>query len=104
MTEQEFRLHADEALDSAERALTPMADEGVFELERQDGVLTLTFDEPPGTKFVVSPNTPMRQVWVSALSRSHKLSWSDASRAFELNGEPLNTMLQRLARSVIDEA
>jgi iron donor protein CyaY len=98
MTEQEFRLKADEALEHAERALLDLADAEGFELERQNGVLQVIFEEPTPAKFVVSPNAPVRQIWVSALSRSYKLSWSDASSTFELNGEPLNALLNRLSR------
>jgi CyaY protein len=98
MTEQEFRLKADEAIEGAERALMPLADSEGFELERQNGVLQVEFEEPTPAKFVVSPNGPVQQIWVSAMSRSYKLSWSDASSAFELEHEPLNALLERLAR------
>ena len=100
MTEQEFRLKADEAIDGAEQALLPLADEADFEVEKQNGVLQLIFDEP-ATKFVVSPNAPVRQIWVSALGKSYKLSWSDEFRAFALTGEPLNALLARLARELL---
>jgi iron donor protein CyaY len=98
MTEQEFRLKADEAFERAQRALMPLAEAEGFELELQNGVLQLVFDEPTPAKFVVSPNTPVRQVWVSALSRSFKLSWSDDMSAFTLDNEPLNALLERLVR------
>lgn len=98
MTEQEFRLKADEALENAERTLLDLADAEGFELEKQNGVLQVIFEEPTPAKFVVSPNAPVRQIWVSALSRSYKLSWSDASSMFELNGESLNKLLNRLSR------
>ena len=100
MTEQEFRLRADAAIDEAEQALLPLADEADFEIEKQNGVLQLVFDEPP-TKFVVSPNAPVRQIWVSALGRSYKLSWSDEFAGFALTGEPLNSLLARLARELL---
>jgi iron donor protein CyaY len=98
MTEQEFRLKADEALEDAERALLALADAEGFEIEKQNGVLQVIFEEPTPAKFVVSPNAPVRQIWVSAMSRSYKLSWSDASSSFELEGEPLNALLDRLSR------
>jgi CyaY protein len=101
MTEQEFRLRADEALEQAERALMPLADQEGFELESQNGVLQVVFEEPTAGKFVVSPNAPVQQIWVSALSRSFKLSWSDASSAFELDGEPLTFLLERLTRQFL---
>ena len=101
MTEQEFRLRADEALESAERVLMPMADQEGFEIEKQNGVLQIIFEEPAASKFVVSPNAPVQQIWVSALSRSFKLSWSDATSTFELDGEPLTFLLERLTRQFL---
>ena len=97
LSEQEFRLQADHALDALQRALMPLADAEDFEVELQNGVLQVVFEDPPA-KFVVSPNAPVRQVWVSALSRSYKLSWSPDAQAFTLDGETLNTLLERLAR------
>ena len=98
MTEQEFRLKADDTLEHAQRALMPLADAEGFEVELQNGVLQVVFEDPAPAKFVVSPNAPVRQVWLSALSRSFKLSWSDASSAFTLDGETLDALLERLVR------
>ena len=98
LTEQEFRVKADEALEGAQRALLPLADREGFEVELQNGVLQILFEEPTEAKFVVSPNAPVRQVWVSAMSRSFKLPWSAAASSFALDGEPLNSLLARLVR------
>jgi CyaY protein len=98
LTEQDFRLEADRALEQAQRALLPLADQEDFEVELQNGVLQLVFEEPAPAKFVVSPNAPVRQIWVSALSRSFKLSWTDEASVFTLDGEPLDALLNRLAR------
>lgn len=95
LTEPEFRIAADGALESLERALLPVCDEHGVEVELQNGVLQVLFENPP-TKFVVSPNAPVRQIWLSAMSRSYKLSWSAASNTFELNGEPLEALVIRL--------
>ena len=101
LTEQEFRVKSDEALESARRALLPLADSAGFEVELQNGVLNLVFEEPTETKFVVSPNAPVRQIWVSAMARSYKLSWSPDAAAFALEGEPLPRLLERLARTFL---
>ena len=76
LTEQEFRIKGDEALESARRALLPLADTEGFELELQNGVLDLVFEEPRAARLVVSPNAPMRQIWVAAMAKSYKLSWA----------------------------
>jgi CyaY protein len=96
LSDQDFRLQADHALEQAQHALSSRADEGEFELELQNGVLQIVFEEPTATKFVVSPNAPVRQIWVSAMSRSYKLSWSPETSAFVLDGEPLAALLERL--------
>jgi iron donor protein CyaY len=101
MTEQEFRLHADLALEGVQRALLPLADQEGFEVELQNGVLQVIFEEPSPAKFVVSPNAPVRQVWLSAMSRSYKLAWSPDSSAFTLEGETLSSLVERLARQYL---
>jgi CyaY protein len=101
LSEQDFRMKSDDALARARRALLPLADNHGFELELQNGVLDVVFEEPVDTKFVVSPNAPVRQIWVSAMSRSYKLAWSDETHEFALNGEALPTLLDRLAREFL---
>jgi CyaY protein len=101
LSEQDFRLKADRALEQVERTLAPLADEEGFEIELQNGVLQVVFEEPAATKFVISPNAPVRQIWVSAMSRSYKLSWSDQSAAFELDGEPLPALMTRLTETYL---
>lgn len=98
LSEQDFRLEADRALEQAQRALLPLADEEGFEVELQNGVLQVVFEEP-AAKFVVSPNAPVKQIWVSAMSRSYKLAWAGDAAAFTLEGETLNALLDRLARA-----
>ena len=102
LSEQDFRLRADHALEDLQRALLPIADEKGFEVELQNGVLQIVFEEPSAAKFVVSPNAPVRQVWLSAMSRSYKLAWSPERSAFELDGESLNDLVHRLTRSFLD--
>ena len=52
----------------------------------------------------MSPNAPVRQVWLSAMSRSYKLAWSPESSQFELDGETLEALLIRLVRQFIGNA
>ena len=99
LTEQEFRVKGDEAIEQARRALLPLADREGFEIEMQDGVLNLFFEEPSEARFVVSPNAPVRQIWVSAMGRGYRLPWSPELNAFALDGESLPKMLDRLART-----
>ena len=101
LSEQEFRVKSDDALEDVRRSLLPLADEAGFEVELQNGVLALVFEEPQDTKFVVSPNAPVRQMWVSAMARSFKLSWAPESGVFALNGESLPVLLDRLTREFL---
>ena len=101
LSEQEFRLEADRALEQAQRSLLDLADEHDFEVELQNGVLQIAFEEPAAAKFIVSPNAPVRQIWVSAMARGYKLAWSPERSAFVLDGEPLNAMLERLVRQFL---
>jgi CyaY protein len=50
---------------------------------------------------VVSPNAPVRQLWVSAMSRSFKLPWSPERSVFALEGEDLVLLLERLIRQQV---
>ena len=90
MDEQEFRRRADAALDELNNALIEAGDDYGFETDFNAGALTIEFEEPPA-RFVVSPNAPVRQVWVSALSKSFKLDWDAEQEAFVLpdTGETL---------------
>jgi CyaY protein len=101
LSEQEFRVKSDEALQAARQALLPLADAREFEVELQNGVLNLVFEEPTETKFVVSPNAPVRQIWVSAMARSYKLSWAPELGAFALSSETLPQLLDRLTRTFL---
>ena len=101
LTDQDFRLEADRALERLQHALLPMADEHGFEVELQNGVLQIVFEDPSPAKFVVSPNAPVRQIWVSAMSRSYKLTWQPEASTFALAGESLETLITRLAQQFL---
>ena len=68
-----------------------------FDVDFQNGALAVEFEEPPG-KFVVSPNSPVKQIWVSALSRSFKLNWDEDAQAFVYpdTNESLHTLLSKV--------
>src|SRR5208283_5894333 len=99
--ELEFRRLAEAALDALLQHLISREEEAEagFEVDEQAGVLNITFEEPTG-KFVITPNTPVRQIWISALSTSFKLDWDAAAQAFTLprTGEHLMALVDRLIR------
>ena len=98
--EATFRRESDNALESLKQSLIAAEDDsGTFEFEDNNGVMNIIF-ENGSSKFVVTPNTPVRQIWISAQSTSYKLEWSESTHAFTLpkSGEDLKTLTQRLLR------
>ena len=97
--EHEFRRSAESSLEELKRHLIQREEDenAGFEVEEQNGVLNVIFDEPPG-KFVITPNTPVRQIWISALATSFKLDWDAAAGVFVLprTGEQLTPLVDRL--------
>ena len=100
VNELTFRKHADAAIESLKKSLIAAEEDGDFEAEEQNGVLHIIFDEPPA-KFVITPNTPVRQIWISALSTSFKLDWSEDAQAFILPKD--GTLLKPLIARLINE-
>ena len=97
LDELTFRKHADAAIESLKKSLIVAEEDGGFEAEELNGVLNVVFDEPPA-KFVITPNAPVRQIWISALSTSFKLDWSDEANGFILprDGTLLKPLVARL--------
>jgi iron donor protein CyaY len=97
--ELEFRRAAEATLEALKQHLIEReeAEEAGFEVEEQNGVLNVVFEDA-GSKFVITPNTPVRQIWISALSTSFKLDWDAASAQFVLprTGEQLIPLIDRL--------
>jgi iron-sulfur cluster assembly protein CyaY len=81
LDELSFRRNADQAIESLKKSLIHAEETGDFEVEEQNGVLNVVFEEPPA-KFVITPNAPVRQIWISALSTSFKLDWSEQRSDF----------------------
>jgi len=98
LDEKDFQKKADTAFDDLKRRLLTLGDEHGFDVEGESGKLEVIFEEPEEAKFVVSPNTPVREIWISALSTSFKLSWSDSKNAFilEKTGENLFDVMSRV--------
>ena len=95
MDEVEFRKAADVAMEALKQKLYAEEDGGDFEVEEQSGALYVIFEEPAG-KFVITPNTPVQQIWISARSTSFKLDWTPQGFVLPKTGEDLNTLILRL--------
>lgn len=94
MDEQEFKNRADEALASLYRSLATPSEKFDFEADFNSGALAIEFESPPA-KFVISPNSPVQQIWVSAHSKSFKLDWDATQGAFVLasSGQTLRDLV-----------
>jgi iron donor protein CyaY len=105
LDEQDFRRKADTAFDDLKRRLLTLGDEHGFDVEGESGKLEVIFEEPEEAKFVISPNTPVREIWISALSTSFKLGWSDSKNAFisEKTGENLLEVMSRVVSQQLGE-
>ncbi|HEX4020124.1 MAG TPA: iron donor protein CyaY [Acidobacteriaceae bacterium] len=101
-----FRRNAEKAIETLKVALIQAECDADFEVEEQNGVLNVLFEDPPA-KFVITPNTPVRQIWISALSTSFKLDWDVAMQDFIFlkTGECLRPLVTRLINEQLgDEA
>lgn len=98
LEERDFQKKCDSALEDLKRRMLTAGDEHGFDVEGESGKLEVLFEEPEEAKFVISPNTPMREIWISALSTSFKLGWSEAKNAFvlEKTGEDLRGVMSRV--------
>jgi CyaY protein len=103
LDENLFRKHADAALESLKKSLIEAEDSTAFDVEDQAGALYISFED--GSRFVISPNAPVRQIWISALATSFKLDWSDADEEFVLakSGEELKPLVARLINQQLGE-
>lgn len=98
LEEKDFQKKADAAFDDLKRRLLTLGDEQGFDVEGESGKLEVIFEEPEEAKFVISPNTPVREIWISALSTSFKLGWSEPRKCFvhEKTGEDLIKVMSRV--------
>ena len=103
LDENDFRKRADAALESLKQSLIAAEESADLEVEDQSGALHISFDD--GSRFVISPTSPVRQIWISALATSFKLDWADSNQAFVLQktGEELKPLVSRLINQQLGE-
>src|ERR1700723_1957769 len=103
--EKNFTKKADAAFEDLKKRLLTLGDEHGFDVEGESGKLEVIFEEPEEVKFVISPNTPIREIWISALSTSFKLGWNESRNAFvlEKTGEDLRAVMSRVISQQLGE-
>jgi CyaY protein len=103
MDELEFRDRADHALHTLQRSLERASDNFDFEVDGKEGALTIEFEDPPA-RFVISPNSPVRQIWVSARVKSFKLDWDAQKSEFALaDGRTLTQLIANVVSEQLNE-
>ncbi len=96
--ESTFRRESDRALEELKQSLITAGDaSGAFEFEDNNGVMNVIFEDG-SSKFVVTPNTPIRQIWISALATSYKLEYGAGAFVLARTGEALKPLMERLLR------
>jgi len=92
----DFSHTSETSLETLKRALIAAEEDSDFEVEDNAGALHISFDD--GARFVISPNSAVNQIWISALATSFKLDWSPEQNDFVLSktGETLKPLVSRL--------
>ena len=105
LDEKDFQRKADAAFEELKKRLLTVGDAHGFDVEGESGKLEVIFEEPEEVKFVISPNTPVREIWISALSTSFKLGWSESKKGFvlEKTGEDLFAVMSRVVSQQLGE-
>ena len=106
LTEVEFQTRAEAAIHELEEAFSVLTDDREIDVQVEGGVLSINFEEGEPGKFIVSPNSSARQLWVSARVSSFKFGWSDEAGGFVLAGtnEPLRDVITRLTREQLGDS
>ena len=105
LSETEFQEKADRTIRALEDAFAVLGERRDVDVEVQGGVLSVTFEEGEPGRFIVSPNSSVRQLWVSARVASYKFDWSEAANDFVLagTGEPIKQVMTRLAQEQLGD-
>jgi CyaY protein len=100
LSDAEFQEKAETTIRDLEEAFAVLGEERDLDVDAQGGILTITFEEGEPGRFIVSPNSSVRQMWVSARVSSYKFDWSAEANDFVLagTGEPIKQVMTRLAQ------
>jgi len=104
LSDAEFQEKVEATIRELEAAFADLGEARDLDVEVQGGVLSVTFEEGEPGRFIVSPNSSVRQLWVSARVASYKFDWS-AANGFVLagTGEPIKQVMTRLAQEQLGD-
>ncbi|SRR5579883_368790 len=90
-----FSQTYDNTVRTLEIKLGDLVDSGSeFDFERKGDVLDIEFED--GEKIVITPQSPLEQLWVSANYGGHRFNWSGDAWLNEKDGEDLHSFLSAL--------
>jgi CyaY protein len=92
-----FSEHYDATTSALDDRLSALIDSGSdLEFEKSGDVVTIIF--PDKSKFIVSPNSPVNQLWVSANYEGHRFNFDGARLAWidEKTGQEFHEYMSRL--------
>jgi CyaY protein len=106
ISEAEFQRHAEKAISELERAFGRLAEERDIDVQIEGDVLSVTFEEGEPGRFIVSPNSSVRQIWVSARVSSLKFDWLAQAEQFVISatGETLRQAMSRLTQEQLGDS
>jgi iron donor protein CyaY len=92
-----FAQNYDNTIRKLDDELSSLIDSGSdFELEKNGDVLVIIFSDD--SKFIITPNSPVSQLWVSANFEGHRFNFDETTPGWfdEKSGEEFGTYLSRL--------
>jgi CyaY protein len=103
MEEKRYRQLVAETYKKLEKAFDDV-DPDVVEVSRAGDVVTLTF--PDGMRCILSPQPPLRQLWVAARASAVHFNWNDDASAWhddQGKGHELWAYLRDLVKAEVGE-
>jgi iron donor protein CyaY len=99
-----FIEHYDTTVNALDDRLSTLIDGGNdFEFEKSGDNLVVIF--PDGAKFIISPNSSVNQLWVSANYEGHRFNFDGARLAWvdEKTGQEFHEYMSRLLSDKLGE-
>jgi len=105
ISNSEFQEFAERAIAEFEQAFGELAEDRDIDVQVEGGVLSITFEEGEPGRFILSPNSSVHQMWLSARVSSFKFAWNRDLGEFVLAGhdETLKQVLERLTREQLGD-
>lgn len=105
ISETKFQRRAEAAIAELERLFGELAEERDIDVQVEGGVLSIAFEEGEPGKFIVSPNSSVRQIWVSARVSSLKFDFQQETEEFVIaaTGETLKQAMSRLTQEQLSD-